>query len=299
MEKPNSLTTGNKVVIISTARKVSLEEITPAINSIKSWGLEVVFGNNLFKEHHQFAGTDEERAADLQAAMDDPDIKAVFCARGGYGTIKIIDKIDFTRFIEQPKWIVGFSDVTVLHAHINQNFNIQTLHAAMPVMYPSNTDESLLSLKKALFGEELQYKANGHQLNIQGKAEGVLVGGNLSILYSLTGTNSSLDTKGKILFMEDLDEYLYHADRMMMNLKRVGMLADLAGLIVGGMTKMNDNKNPYGYSVQEIIFDAVKEYGYPVCFDFPAGHIDNNKALIFGEKVKLCVKEGSAEVVFG
>jgi len=205
--------------------------------------------------------------------------------------------LDFSNFVKSPKWIIGYSDVTVLHNHINQNFDIQTLHAAMPFGFKDNTSEALASIKKALFGENLVYQFNTHLLNINGVAQGELVGGNLSIIYCLTGTKSQLNTKGKILFLEDLDEYLYHIDRMMMNLDRAGMLKNLAGLVVGGMTDMNDNAVPYGKTAKEIILDAVREYNYPVCFDFYAGHINDNRALIMGAKVELSVSD-TCQLVF-
>lgn len=291
MHKPSNLKEGDKVVIISTARKISEAEIEPAVKVLKGWGLEVVFGANLFKESDQFSGTTAQRISDLQVALDDANIKAVFCARGGYGTVKIIDEIDFSSFQKTPKWIVGYSDVTVLHNHVNQNFNVETLHATMPINFTTNTKESLLSLKKALFGEVLNYDFGAHPLNRVGVAKGEVVGGNLSIVYSLTGTNSQIDTTDKILFIEDLDEYLYHIDRMMMNLKRAGILENLAGLIVGGMSDMNDNAIPYGKTAKEIIKDTVSEYNYPVCFDFPAGHIDDNRTLIMGRNAMLTVSD--------
>ncbi len=291
MQKPPILQQGDKVAIISTARKISEEELKPAIEQLNAWGLEVVFGANLFQEDNQFSGTVEQRLADLQWAIDTDEIKAVICARGGYGTVQLVDHIDFSKFIALPKWIAGYSDVTVLHNHINQNYNIQTLHATMPLNFASNTQEALTSLKGALFGELLDYKFAKHDLNISGKAEGVLVGGNLSILYSLTGTKTQVNTKGKILFMEDLDEYLYHIDRIMMNLDRAGMLENLAGLVIGGMTDMNDNAIPYGHTAKEIIHSVVSKYNYPVCFDFPAGHLDDNRALIMGAAAKLSVDE--------
>jgi len=289
MQKPANLKQGDKVVILSTARKISEQEIIPAVNVFESWGLEVVFGTNLFNEECQFSGTTAQRTSDLQMALDDESIKAIFCARGGYGTIKIIDELDFAQFCKFPKWIVGYSDVTVLHNHINQNFNIETLHATMPINFPTNTLESLDSLKNALFGKELSFEFDAHQMNRNGVAKGEVVGGNLSILYSLTGTNSQIDTKDKILFIEDLDEYFYHMDRMMMNLDRAGMLSRLSGLMVGGMSDMNDNTIPFGKTAQEIIKEAVSKYDYPVCFDFPAGHIDDNRALVMGSEAVLDV----------
>lgn len=289
MEKPRALKKGDKVMILSTARKISEGEIAPAVKVFEQWGLNVVFGENLFEEDHQFSGTTDERTSDFQKAIDDENVSAIFCARGGYGTVKIIDELDFAKFCTYSKWIVGYSDVTVLHNHINQNFNIQTLHATMPINFPTNTVESLESLKRGLFGEELSYKFKSHTMNRDGVVEGEIVGGNLSILYSLTGTKSQINTSGKILFIEDLDEYLYHIDRMMVNLDRAGMLSELSGLIVGGMSDMNDNAIPYGKTAKKIILDAVSGYDYPVCFDFPTGHIDDNRALVMGGKVELSI----------
>ncbi|MGE0562379.1 MAG: LD-carboxypeptidase [Flavobacteriales bacterium] len=291
MEKPPSLKKGDKIAIISTARKISKIELEPAVSIIKSWGLESVFGKNLFNENHQFSGTTEERVADLQHVLDDSAIKAIFCARGGYGTVQVIDQIDFSNFKKNPKWIIGYSDVTVLHNHINTNFNIQTLHASMPINFATNTKEALESLKETLFGALPIYTCDVDELNRFGEVMGELVGGNLSIIYSLTGTPSQINTKGKILFLEDLDEYLYHIDRMMMNLKRAGLLKELKGLIVGGMSDMNDNTVPYGKSAKQIIFDAVKEYNYPVCFEFPAGHINDNRAIMMGARINLLVEK--------
>lgn len=298
MQKPPALVKGDKVAIISTARKISIEEIDPAKKIIEQWGLEVIFGEHLFSSDHQFAGTTENRTYDLQWALDHPEIKAVFCARGGYGTVKLIDELNFSHFKSEPKWIVGYSDVTVLHNHINRNFGIQTLHASMPINFVTNTEEALLSLKNTLFGDRLSYDFEPHSLNVNGKAKGELVGGNLSILYSLTGTKSQLNTKGKLLFIEDLDEYLYHVDRMMMNLDRAGLLKELSGLIVGGMTDMNDNTIPYGKNAKEIIYASVKKYNYPVCFDFPAGHLNNNKALTMGAEAKLEVSNQNCRLSF-
>ena len=206
MEKPVRLKKGDKVVIISTARKISEKEVLPAVKVLESWGLVVVYGDNLFNEAAQFSGSTRQRTLDLQNALDDKSVKAIICARGGYGTVKIIDELDFSKFKIHPKWIVGYSDVTVLHNHINQKFKIETLHATMPINFISNTNESLESLRMALFGESITYNFEEHQLNRFGKGEGEVVGGNLSIVYSLTGTESQIDTTGKILFLEDLDE---------------------------------------------------------------------------------------------
>jgi len=290
---PPYLQPGNKVGIIATARKISLEEIQPSLTILKSWGLHPIIGNSIGLADNQYAGTDDERANDLQNMLNDESIKAIFCARGGYGTVRIIDKIDFKLFQKHPKWICGYSDVTVLHSHINQNLNIETIHSTMLFNFPKDggNNNAIESLKKALFGQEISYHLPHHPLNRNGKAQGNLTGGNLSLLYSLNNTPSDIDTKGKVLFIEDLDEYLYHIDRMMMNLKRSGKLNDLKGLIIGGMTDMKDNTILFGKTAEEIIFDAVKGYNYPVCFGFSAGHIDDNCALIMGREVELVVGE--------
>jgi len=291
--RPPYLKPGDKIGIVSTARKITREELQPAVDCFRKEGFEIVFGKNLFKEQNQFSGTDEERTVDFQAMLDNPEIKAILCARGGYGTVRIIDKLDFTTFRKTPKWVCGFSDVTVLHSHIEKNFGIETIHCIMPVQLQKLGSESeaaktlINHLSPTLSKGEGEYVFPRNGLNKQGIAEGVLVGGNLSILYSLLGSVSDIDTAGKILFIEDIDEYLYHIDRMMMALKRAGKLDKLKGLVVGGMTDMKDNTIPFGKTAEEIIADMVKEYDYPVCFNFPAGHIDNNCAVYLGRKVKI------------
>jgi muramoyltetrapeptide carboxypeptidase len=298
MIRPPSLKKGDKIAIVSPARSISFAEVHPSIRFFNRYGLEVVLGSYVFSKKHQFAGTDDQRCRDFQQMLDDDNIRAIFCSRGGYGSIRIIDKLDFSRFCANPKWIVGYSDVTVLHAHIHQLYGIETLHATMPVNIKDDTGgEPVETLLNALFGEPFAYELPKAPHSRTGEAEGVLVGGNLSILYNLAGTISSPDTDGKILFLEDLDEYLYHIDRMMWNLKRSGKLARLKGLIVGGMTQMKDNAIPFGKTANEIIAEAVKEYSYPVCYDFPAGHIDNNLALILGRKIRMKVDK-VVEVVF-
>lgn len=298
MQKPPNLQKGDKVAIVSTARKLSLDELEYSLTIIKGWGLEPIFSDKLFAVDNQFAGTTAVRTANFQEALDNQEIKAIICAKGGYGTVKIIDNLDFTKFIKQPKWICGYSDVTVLHNHINQNFGIETLHSAMPLGFKDNTEAALTSLKESLFGVPQIYTCKANELNVVGEADGELVGGNLSIIYSLTGTKSQLNTNGKILFIEDLDEYLYHIDRMMMNLDRAGMLSELAGLVVGGMTDMNDNTVPYGKTAKEIILETVNKYKYPVCFDFPAGHLDDNRTLIMGRNAHLKVSKEEIQLNF-
>lgn len=281
-------------MIISTARKVSKFEMKPAADTLQSWGLNVKFGKNLYKSSNQFSGTDEERLADLQSALNSRSLQAVLFARGGYGTSRIIDQADWKKFQKNPKWLIGFSDLTVLHSHVNKNLRVETIHAPMSLNFPKLSTGCLDVLKDALFGQKLRYKssrqqANNAALNRHGSAKGELVGGNLSILYSLNGTSSDIDTQGKILFIEDIDEYLYHIDRMMINLKRSGKLSGLTGLIVGGMTDMKDNEIPFGQTAEEIIASAVAEYEYPVLFGFPSGHIANNYPLILGREVSLKV----------
>ena len=290
MIQPTYLQKNDTVAIVSTARKISLKEIQPAIKLLKNWGLKVVIGNTIGFEENQFAGTDAQRISDFQKMLDDPKIKAIWCARGGYGTVRIIDSLDFTEFKKNPKWIIGYSDITVFHNHIH-NFGIETLHATMPINVSENSEKSLTSLKKGLFSNTISYEISSSKDSKTGSYSGFLVGGNLSILYSLLGSNSSINTDGKILFIEDLDEYLYHIDRMLMNLKRNGYFNNLKGLIVGGMSDMNDNAIPFGKTAKEIILDVVSEFDFPVVFDFPAGHINDNRALILGRKVSLEVEK--------
>ena len=287
---PEKLKIGDKIGIISPARKITLNELDPAIKTIESWKLKVELGSNLFEVDNQFSGTIEQRSTDLQTMIDDDSIKAILCARGGYGTVQIIDNIDFSKLKNKPKWIVGYSDVTVLHSHLNK-LGIASLHATMPINFKTNAKESLASLKNGLFGNENNILCGPHTFNKFGKVEAEVVGGNLSILYSLLGSNSDVDTDGKILFIEDLDEYLYHIDRMMMNLKRNGKFTKLKGIVVGGMSDMNDNTIPFGKTAEEIILEYIKEFDFPVCFNFPAGHLDDNRTLVFGKECTLEINE--------
>jgi muramoyltetrapeptide carboxypeptidase len=293
MIQPSYLMKGDKIGIVAPARSITFEEVLPSIKLFQKWDLEVILGTYIFSKENQFAGSDSQRTADLQQMLDDPTIRAIICARGGYGTVRIIDQLDFTGFCRNPKWIAGYSDITVLHSHINKTFGIETLHSIMPVNIKETDfeNDSVMSLKKALFGEKLFYNL---PITFQGKSglrDGILTGGNLSIICSQMGTKSELNTDGKVLFLEDVDEYLYHIDRMMMNLKRAGKLAVLNGLIAGGMDRMKDNEVPFGKTAREIISSAVAEYDYPVCFDFPAGHGDVNLSLILGRKVRFSVNE--------
>jgi muramoyltetrapeptide carboxypeptidase len=291
LKAPAPLQKGDTVAIVSTARKISRPDIQFAIDTLESWGLKVVLGKTIGAEYHQFAGDDNFRAADFQQMLNNRDIKAIICARGGYGTIRTMENLDFTRFTHNSKWIVGYSDVTALHAHINSYLYIQTIHGTMPVNFENNSAEALSTLYDALFGKSYSIECPSHPLNKTGMAEGEIVGGNLSIIYSILGTKSGIHTDHKILFLEDLDEYLYHIDRMMMALKRANKLNKLKALIVGGMTDMKDNTVPFGKDAETIIRDIVSEYDYPVCFGFPAGHINDNRSLIMGRKAGLSISE--------
>ncbi len=292
---PKNLKIGDKIGIISTARKITLEELNPAIKVLEIWGLKVVLGKNLFLSDNQFSGTIQQRSADLQNMIDDSSVQAILCARGGYGTVQIIDNIDFSTLKNNPKWIVGYSDVTVLHSHLNR-LGFASLHATMPINFEGNTKESLSSLKKSLFGHEESITCKAQPFNKFGKVEAEVVGGNLSILYSLLGSNSDINTDEKILFIEDLDEYLYHIDRMIMNLKRNGKFTKLKGLIVGGMSDMNDNVIPFGKTTEEIILEHTREYDFPICFGFPAGHLEDNRCIRLGLKSVLEINENGVSL---
>lgn len=293
---PSYLKKGDSVAIVATARKISKEELQQAVTFLESYGLTVLLGKNIFAIDNQYAGTDAERTEDLQWALDTTEIKAVFFARGGYGTVRLLEKTDFTKFVKQPKWLAGYSDITVLHNAVH-HLGVATLHSTMPINFHKNA-EATKTMMEAMFGELKSIAALVDPSNKPGKVKGQVVGGNLSLIYSLSGTGYDLDTNEKILFIEDLDEYLYHIDRMMMQLKLAGKLKNLSGLIIGGMTDMKDNIVPFGKTTEAIILDAVKEYHYPVCFNFPAGHIDNNLALYFGREAELVVNQESVSLTY-
>jgi muramoyltetrapeptide carboxypeptidase len=286
---PPFLKSGDTIAIIATARKILKEEIRPAKELFESWGLKVVISQDLFEVENQFAGTDDKRAQQLQWAIQHPDAKAIFCARGGYGTMRILEKVYFSQLTANPKWIFGFSDITALHCHLLALEHVASVHSPMCSTIPDSSPESIQSIKDVMFGNGVNYKINSHILNKFGDTEGELVGGNLSLLYALKGTQHFPDLAGKILFIEDLDEYLYHIDRMMLSLKMSGLLSRIKGLIVGGFTDMKDNTVPFGKSAEEIILEHVSSYNYPVCFGFPVGHIKDNRALMMGVNGKLCV----------
>lgn len=290
MITPSSLSSGSKVALVAPARKVTESDIAYAVEYIKEQGFVPVYDEQLFLSHNQFAGSDEERAAVMQRYLDAPDIDAIICVRGGYGTVRIIDRLNFDKFMQKPKWVVGYSDVTVLHAKL-QSLGVESLHATMPINFQDNTPQSLDSLFDALTGKSIIYEIETTAKSQQLTAKNQLVGGNISVLYSLLGSDIFPDTRGKILFLEDLDEYLYHIDRMMMAFERAGKFDAIKGLIVGGLTKMHDNTINFGQPAEEIIFDRVKDKNIPVIFNFPAGHIDDNRALILGRTTEIEIGE--------
>lgn len=298
---PSPLKPGDCIGIIAPARKVTQQEVHPAIKFLNGKGFMVKTSAHLYASHHQYAGTEEQRATDFMEMIEDKSVKAILCARGGYGSIRLLDHINFRKLQQNPKWVVGYSDITVFHSLLNGWYGLETIHGPMPFNFPTDGsgNESLECLVNVLMGESPTYHISPNPLNKEGRAEGHLVGGNLSILYSLSGTDADINPQGKILFIEDLDEYLYHIDRMIMNLKHSGKLKNIAGLIVGGMTEMKDNQTPFGSTAHEIIANAMKDYNIPVCFDFPAGHVERNLSLIMGRRVKLDVNDDGSTLTFG
>ncbi len=290
---PPFLQPGDLIGITCPAGFMPLEKAQTCIDTLQDWGYRVRKGQTLGgASDNYFSGSDKDRLADLQQMLDDPEIKAILCGRGGYGLTRIIDGIDFSAFRKTPKWIIGFSDITLLHAHIYSNFKIATLHAPMAGAFNEGgaSNQFVHSLQKALRGQPAKYQSDPHPFNRQGNATGPLVGGNLALLAHIVGTASAPDTTGHILFLEDVGEYLYNIDRMLYQLKRSGGLDSLAGLIIGGFTEMKDTTRPFGLSVEQIIRDMVAEFDYPVCFGFPVGHTPENVALRIGARYALDVR---------
>lgn len=296
---PPFLEKGQKVALVSPAGCIQAACLERGIRVMEQWGLEYSIGEHALKRYGPFAGTDEERLSDFQQAIDDPDTRAVICTRGGYGSARIIDHLDFTAFRKNPKWIVGFSDITVFHSHLQENLGIASIHSCMPQTYPdfSHPDytASVGSLHKALFGEAVVYEFGSRFLNRPGQVTAPMIGGNLSILYSQRGTPTDIDPAGKILFIEDLDEFDYHIDRMLMNLQRSGWFERIAGLVVGTFTLVKKGANPYMRDVWDMIRSYTEAYSYPVCYGFPAGHISHNHTLYMGIPAILEVSDSSRE----
>jgi len=289
---PPYLKPGDTIAITCPAGYMSLEKAQTCIDVLQQWGYKVKKGKMLGSDsQNYFSGTDKERLKEFQQFLDDDGVKAVFCARGGYGIGRIIDEIVFKKFSKLPKWIIGYSDVTVFHSHLYSNYKISTIHSPMASAFNDEEykNEYVQSLRNVLLGKKIRYECATHEYNRKGEGVGELVGGNLSLLAHLVGTPSDIKTKGRILFLEDVGEYLYNIDRMMYQLKRSGKLARLAGLIIGGFTQNKDTERPFGKPVYELIKDVVKEYDYPVCFGFPLSHEKENYAVKVGVGYKLKV----------
>jgi muramoyltetrapeptide carboxypeptidase len=298
---PSSLQKGDTIAIVAPAgilknRKLVIDK---AKKLAESWGLKVVYGKHMFNQAHHFAGTDTERCQDFQDALDNPNIKAIWSARGGYGSVRILDKLDFTKFKENPKWVIGYSDITAFHNHIH-NIGVETIHGIMGTSVqdkPEVIAKSVESLRKALFGEVLSYETPSSKYNRQGDIKGELVGGNIAILTSMLGSDSQISTDGKILFIEEIGEYKYSIDRLLQSLKRAGYFRNLKGIIVGDMTKIKKNSTPWGSSVEQLILDVVPN-DLPILFNFPAGHEPDNRALIMGRAVEVNIQEEMSTINF-
>ncbi|MBC7848217.1 MAG: LD-carboxypeptidase [Chitinophagaceae bacterium] len=307
IKTPAYLKAGDTIGLTCPAGYMSFDKASACIRMLEQWGYKVKMGNTLGSgSKNYFSGTDKERLTDFQNLLDDNEVKAILCARGGYGTSRIIDSIDFKQFAKYPKWIIGYSDITILHAHIYSNFKIASLHSPMAGAFNDafitdeltgkrKVNEYINSLRNAIEGKKAKYSCTGHEFNRKGEAVGELVGGNLSLLIHLIGSESDMKTKGRILFLEDVGEQLYNVDRMFVQLKRAGKLDKLAGLIIGGFTDMKDTERPFGQSVYELIRDKLSDYSYPVCYDFPVSHDTENLALKVGVGYKLTV--GKSRVV--
>ncbi|MCG8183040.1 S66 peptidase family protein [Tenacibaculum piscium] len=302
---PPSLQKGDTIAIVAPAGilKNRKHVIDKAKKLAQSWGLKVVYGNNLFKQENHFSGTDEERCQDFQDALDNPNIKAIWAARGGYGSVRILDKLDFSKFIENPKWVIGYSDITAFHNHIH-NLGIETIHGIMATSLQENPDKiakSIASLKKILFGEKLSYQisASKYNRNIKNnqKFSGKLIGGNIAILASMLGSDSQLSTENKVLFIEEIGEYKYSIDRMLQSLKRAGYFTKVSGVIVGDMTKIKKNSTSWGSAIEQLILEVIPK-DIPVIFNFPAGHEPDNRALIMGRKVAVTTQHKIVHLKF-
>ncbi|MDD3722721.1 MAG: LD-carboxypeptidase [Lutibacter sp.] len=301
--KPPYLQQGDTVAIVSPAGNLNnkVAEIEQAIKLLNGWNLNVVVGENVFNQNNEFAGTDEERAADFQKALNNPNIKAIWCARGGYGSVRILDKLDYEAFKEHPKWVIGYSDITAIHNQIH-NLGYESIHSIMGIsldIYCEYPEENAASFKDAVFGKQLSYKIEGSAYNRTGSATGQLVGGNLTLLHTMLGSKTSIDTSGKILFIEEVGEQAYHIDRMLQSLKRASYFENCKGIVVGSISKIRGNViEDWGKPIEQLILDAVKEYDFPILFNFPAGHEESNLTLILGRTVELTVGNSDATLIF-
>ena len=289
MITPPYLKKGDTIGIVCPSGYLPAKKTTNCIQMLTSWGFRVKIGKTVGHQHHYFSGTDEERLADLQQMLDDKNIQAILCGRGGYGLSRLIDRLSFRQLKKYPKWIIGFSDITVLHAHLYQQVKMASLHAPMAAAFSKSDLSSVFTLKKALLGKKQIYTCAPHSFNRVGKVSGPLIGGNLSLVAHLIGSPSALHTKGAILFLEDIGEYIYNIDRMLIQLKRSGVFDKLGGLIIGGFTDSKDTEIPFGESVTEVIRNQIQEYSFPVCFDFPVSHDIANVALKHGLPYALSI----------
>lgn len=300
--RPPYLKAGDTVAIVapSGVLKNRNAEIQNAQDLLASWGLHTVLGTHMYSDSNHFAGTDAERCADFQQAMDDPTISAIWAARGGYGTVRILDKLDYTKYKKKPKWVIGYSDITALHSQLH-NEGFESIHAIMAAGITKdlkNMEETVATFKDAIFGKPLTYTLDGSEYNKVGTASGQLVGGNLTLLHTMLGSKTSIDVSGKILFIEEIGEYAYHIDRMLQSLKRAGYFDNCKGVIVGDFSKMRENTTPWGSSVEQLILDALSDYDFPIAFKMPAGHEDDNRAMIFGRNIELKVTKEGSIIVF-
>ncbi len=299
--QPEPLKSGDTISILAPSGVLNNfdNKITKAIDIFKSWGLNVVLGNHIYDKNGHFAGTDKNREKDFQKALDNKNIKAIWCARGGYGAVRIIDKLNFDNYLKNPKWIIGFSDITVIHNKLNF-LNSESIHAMMITGFEDigQNNDSLSKLKNVLFGDSLSYSIASNKNNKTGKSEGIIVGGNLTLIQSTIGSKTELKMKDKILFIEEIGEYAYHIDRMLYSLKRAGYFENCKGLIVGQISDVKKNTTDFGKSINELILDVLDEYNFPVLFDFPAGHEKTNFPIILGRKVILDVSKSDSKVIF-
>ena len=304
LKRPPYLKAGDTVAIVAPSGILRERngEIDQAIALLKSWGLNMVMGKHVYSQANHFAGTDDQRCEDFQKALDDPTISAIWCARGGYGTVRILDKLNFTAFRKNPKWIIGYSDITALH-NLLHNEGFESIHAMMCVSLSedgANGDlkETIATFKDAIFGRPLSYTLDGSEYNRVGTVTAPLVGGNLTVLHTMLGSNTSIDTSGDILFIEEIGEYKYHIDRMLQSLKRAGYFDRCKGVIVGNMTKLRKNTTPWGTSIEQLILDALSNYNFPIAFNMHAGHEKDNRAMILGRTVELVVEKDKSTIIF-
>ena len=297
MIQPPALNPGDLIYITAPAKLMDTQAVTYAKKHLEENGFKVLISKNCLGKHHYFSGTDEERLLDFQFGIDHPDVRAILCARGGYGSIRLVDRINWANMLREPKWLIGFSDITVFHHRLNK-LGVQSIHGSMPINFEKNTEAALTSLVNTLKGSWPQFLLPSNQSNKVGIATGNLIGGNLSIVYSMLGTDDQYDFEDSILFLEDLGEHYYQVERMFFALKKSGAFQKIKGLIIGGISELEDTDPPLGRTIEEIVLDQLMFTRIPVLFNFPGGHIEDNRAMVFGKKIQLTVSEGEASVVY-